>query len=58
MTRLLIHVEGETEEAFVNEVLGPHLYSCGYTSEHSPHWTLASIKSVRSALTFDTGWRV
>ena len=31
MTRLLIHVEGETEEAFVNEVLGPHLYTCGYT---------------------------
>lgn len=32
MTRLLIHVEGETEEAFVNEVLAPHLYGCGYTS--------------------------
>lgn len=31
MTRLLIHVEGETEEAFVNEVLAPHLYGCGYT---------------------------
>ena len=31
MTRLLIHVEGETEETFVNEVLGPHLYFCGYT---------------------------
>lgn len=31
MTRLLIHVEGETEETFVNEVLGPHLYGCGYT---------------------------
>ena len=31
MTRLLIHVEGETEEAFVNEVLAPYLYGCGYT---------------------------
>jgi hypothetical protein len=30
MTRLLIHVEGETEETFVNEVLAPHLYPCGY----------------------------
>lgn len=30
MTRLLVHVEGETEETFVNEVLGPHLYSRGY----------------------------
>jgi len=28
--RLLIHVEGETEETFVNEVLGPHLRSCGF----------------------------
>ena len=31
MTRLLIHVEGETEETFVNEVLGPHLERRGYT---------------------------
>jgi hypothetical protein len=31
LTRLHIHVEGETEETFVNEVLAPHLYSCGYT---------------------------
>lgn len=31
MTRLLIHVEGETEETFVNEVLAAHLYRCGYT---------------------------
>lgn len=30
VARLLIHVEGETEETFVNEVLGPHLYSRGY----------------------------
>jgi len=31
MSRLLIHVEGETEETFVNEILAPHLYSRGYT---------------------------
>jgi hypothetical protein len=30
MTRVLIHVEGETEETFVNEVLSRHLYSIGY----------------------------
>ena len=30
MTRLLIHVEGETEENFVNKVLAPHLYRVGY----------------------------
>ena len=32
MSRLLIHVEGQTEEAFVNSVLVPHLYAVGYTS--------------------------
>lgn len=32
MTRLLIHVEGETEETFVNEALAPHLYGFGYTN--------------------------
>jgi hypothetical protein len=30
MSRLLIHVEGQTEEAFVNEILAPHLYGRGY----------------------------
>jgi hypothetical protein len=30
MTRVLIHVEGETDETFVNEVLARHLYSIGY----------------------------
>lgn len=30
MTRLLIHVEGETEETFVNEVLAPHFLNHGY----------------------------
>lgn len=32
MTRLLIHVEGETEETFVNELLSPHLLDYGLTS--------------------------
>ena len=31
MTRLRIHCEGLTEKNFVDEVLGPHLYSIGYT---------------------------
>ncbi|MEJ1096013.1 MULTISPECIES: DUF4276 family protein [unclassified Pseudoxanthomonas] len=31
MTRLLVHVEGQTEETFVNEVLAEHLYENGYT---------------------------
>jgi hypothetical protein len=31
MSRLLVHVEGETEETFVNEVLCEHLYSKGFT---------------------------
>ena len=32
MSRLLIHVEGETEETFINNVLRPHLFRCGYTN--------------------------
>ena len=32
MARLLIHVEGQTEEAFVNEILRDHLVSKGYYS--------------------------
>ncbi len=32
MTRLLVHVEGQTEEAFVNQLLAPHLYGYGYIS--------------------------
>lgn len=32
MTRLLVHVEGVTEESFVNNVLAPHLYSHGFSS--------------------------
>lgn len=32
MARLLVHVEGQTEESFVNEVLREHLVSRGYHS--------------------------
>ena len=32
MTRLLVHVEGQTEENFVNKVLAPHLYGCKFSS--------------------------
>lgn len=31
MTRLMIHVEGETEETFVQEIIAPHLYTVGFT---------------------------
>ena len=31
MSRLLVHVEGETEETFVNELLRPYLYDRGYS---------------------------
>lgn len=30
MSRLLVHVEGQTEETFVNEVLGPYLFGRGF----------------------------
>ncbi len=32
MARLLVHVEGQTEENFVNQVLRPHLVTKGYHS--------------------------
>lgn len=32
MARLLVHVEGQTEESFVNEVLRGHLVTNGYSS--------------------------
>ena len=31
MTRLLVHVEGETEESFVNVILARHLYDRGFS---------------------------
>ena len=32
MSRLLVHVEGETEETFVNELLWPYLHDRGYSA--------------------------
>ena len=32
MPRILVHVEGQTEERFVNAILAPHLYDIGYTN--------------------------
>ena len=32
MARLLVHVEGQTEEVFVNELLREHLIGVGYES--------------------------
>lgn len=32
MKRLLVHVEGQTEEQFVNEIVTPHLGTCGFAS--------------------------
>ena len=32
MSRILVHVEGHTEETFVNTVLAPHLCQVGYTN--------------------------
>jgi hypothetical protein len=31
VTRILVHVEGQTEEEFVNSVLAPHLFTKGFT---------------------------
>ena len=32
MMRILVHVEGQTEEDFVNAVLAPHLRNVGYSA--------------------------
>lgn len=32
MARLLVHVEGQTEESFVNELLAPYLHSRGFSN--------------------------
>lgn len=53
MTRLLIHVEGETEEAFVNEVLAPHLSGCGYTKVSARLLGNARIRDRRGGI---RGW--
>ncbi len=51
MKRLLIYVEGQTEETFVRDVLAPHLWAFGI----HPEPTLARTKRTRSGLTFKGG---
>jgi len=54
MPRLLIHVEGETEEAFVNEILRPHLYAFGYHSVSARLLGNARLRERRGGI---KGWQ-
>lgn len=54
MARLLIHVEGETEETFVNEILAPHLYRHGYTKVSARLLGNARLRDRRGGI---RGWR-
>jgi hypothetical protein len=54
MSRILIHVEGETEETFVNEVLAPHLLPFG----HYPSARLLGNARQRSRRGGICGWNV
>ena len=49
--RLLIHVEGETEESFVNELLRPHLYDFGFTGVSARLLGNARLRSRRGGIT-------
>lgn len=51
MKRLLIYVEGQTEETFVRDVLAPYLWTLGL----HPEPTLARTKRTRSGQTFKGG---
>ena len=53
MPRLLIHVEGETEEAFVSEILAPHLNRFGYTQVSARLLGNARIRDRRGGI---RGW--
>ncbi len=53
MRRLLILVEGETEETFVNEVLAPHLFVRGYSRVDSKLMGNARLRSRRGGV---RGW--
>lgn len=50
MSRLLVHVEGQTEEDFVNEVLGPHLWAYGYTQVSARLLGNARLRSRRAGI--------
>ncbi len=50
MARLLILVEGETEETFVNELLGPHLLRKGFESVSAKLMGNARLRSQRGGV--------
>lgn len=50
MSRLLVHVEGETEESFVNEVLRSHLLACGYEAVSARLVGNARLRSRRGGI--------
>ena len=54
MTRLLILVEGQTEETFVNDVLAPHLYRQGYAAVSARLFGNARQRSRRGGI---RSWR-
>lgn len=53
MNRILIHVEGETEETFVNEVIAPHLCNFGIESTQARLLGNARQRSRRGGI---QGW--
>lgn len=50
MVRLLVHVEGETEENFVIQVLRPHLYGLGYSDVSARLLGLSQERSKRGGI--------
>ena len=50
MARLLVHVEGQTEETFVNEILRSHLLHCGYESVSARIVGNARLRSRRGGI--------
>jgi len=50
MSRVLIHVEGQTEETFVSEVIGPHLYNVGFLSVGARLLGNARLRSRRGGI--------
>ncbi|MEI2655689.1 MAG: hypothetical protein V9G16_00605 [Nitrosomonas sp.] len=56
MSRLLIHVEGETEETFVNEVLLPLIFT-DMDTRRSAHGLSAMHASVIGEAVFEPGTR-
>lgn len=50
MARLLVHVEGQTEETFVNEVLSLHLVNAGYTAVRARIVGNARLRNLRGGI--------